>query len=467
MRTLWLGDYAVSNHSLSLVFGVDQLRFTTSYWYSDVDLLALQNRVGEPFFRKLVFHIAAFEANKLGSLVPDAFDLGSFADLYTVEFDQLWSTVFHRVWAQWRYENCLPHYSGPRMLVPRTPGHPVGPVAIPVGGEVETLAFCGGGKDSYLAMRLLEQADIPYASFGYSHSIYGRPETQHRLLDALLDTCRPRERHRQWVFDDFMDSPVLRLCSEYGIRSLTAAETPSSVFGVLPLALARGYRHLVVAHERSADHGNLVWSETGEEINHQWGKSIEAERLLTNYLASELWVDLRYFSLLKPLYDVGIFCLLGDHADGIPQTHSCNVQKPWCETCAKCAYIWLNYMAYLPREVVEPIFRSNLLDAPQNQIWFRQMLGLEAHSPFECVGQIEEARLAFELCRRRGVTGRAMDIFTQHVPSIDLHDAFARWSKVDIGHSTMPMDVASKVAPRLQRAELLAHQFSSRFVAPA
>jgi hypothetical protein len=120
--------------------------------------------------------------------------------------------------------------------------------------------------------------------------------------------------------------------------------------------------------------------------------------------------------LIKPLYDVGIFCLLGDHPDGIPQTHSCNVQKPWCETCAKCAYICLNYMAYLPREVVAPIFRSNLLDTPQNEIWFRQMLGLEAHSPFECVGQIEEARLAFELCRRQGVTGRAMDIFTQEVP---------------------------------------------------
>jgi hypothetical protein len=450
----------VSNHSLSFVFGVDHLRFSTSYWYSDVDLLDLQTQLGTPFFRKVIFHIAAFEANKLGSLVPETFQLGPFSDLYTPQFDQFWSTVFHRVWAQWRYENSLPYYAGPMIAAGGESGRSIEPLSLPAIGGTDTLAFCGGGKDSYLAMQLLDQAELPYASIGYSHSMYGPQKAQHRLLDAVLDVCRPQARHRQWVFDDFLDSPVLELCTEYGVNSLAAAETPSSVFGALPLALARGYRHLVVAHERSADHGNLTWSETGEEINHQWGKSIEAEALLSGYITSQFSPDLHYFSLLKPLYDVGIFCLLREYPAGIPLAHSCNVQKPWCERCAKCAYIWLNYMAYLPIEVVQPIFRSNLFDTPENQLWFRQMLGLEAHSPFECVGQVEEARLAFELCRRRGITGRAIDVYAREVPEVRLDEELIRWSRVDLEHSTMPPHFKHLIAPHLRRAEPVAQSLT-------
>ena len=44
---------------------------------------------------------------------------------------------------------------------------------------------------------------------------------------------------------------------------------------------------------------------------------------------------------------------------------------------------------------------QNLLELPENQLSFRQLLGLEAHTPFECVGGVPEARLAFELCCRK------------------------------------------------------------------
>jgi hypothetical protein len=449
-RVLWLGNYRVSPHQLSLEFGVDALRFTTSYWYGDVDLLAIERALGRSYFRKLVFHIAAFEANKLGSLAPDCFDLGPFADLYTDAFERLWRTIFRRVWAQWRYEHDRPFYDGPR-IVGQEQAQPA-PVTIARPGPVEALVFCGGGKDSLVAMRLLEQAAIPYASYAYAHSIYGRAEIQHRLIDGLLDVCHPRYRHRQWVFEDFLDSPVLDLNPEFGIRSLTAAETPSSVFSAIPVALAHGYRSLIVAHERSADEGNVIWSATGEDVNHQWGKSLDAERLLSAYVRAELVTDLSYFSVLKPLSDVVIFHLLGDHLDAVGRTHSCNIRKPWCEECAKCAYVWISCLAYLPPDVVEPLFCGHLLDNPANELWFRQMLGLEDHTPFECVGQADEARLAFELCRRRGVTGRAMDIFEREVPPVDVDEIIARRCHVDPTHSAMPREFAEKIMPLLLEA---------------
>jgi hypothetical protein len=88
------------------------------------------------------------------------------------------------------------------------------------------------------------------------------------------------------------------------------------------------------------------------------------------------------------------------------------VRKPWCRRCAKCAYVWINSKAWLPWDVVDSMFgRSDMLNEPANQEHFRRLLGLTAHTPFECVGGVDETRLAFALAHRRGLRGAAMDVF--------------------------------------------------------
>ncbi len=438
-RTLWLGEPHRSRHQLVVRCGLDDLCFSTTYWYADVDLLDLEARHGREVMEKMIFHITAFEANKLISLRPDRLDLGPFARFHSQAFADLWRTIAHHVWGQWRYEHDDPDYPGPELV-----GKPVGSSGSAVrrtGTEparTETLSFCGGGKDSLVALRLLEKADIPFDSLAYSSSIYGQAEYQHQLIDGLLDHTPVRERRRLWMFDDFLDSPVVRLHPELGSRYLLAAETPASVFAALPLALARGYRNLVVAHEHSADFGNLTWERTGEEVNHQWGKSLAAERLLADYIQSELVEDVDYFSLLKPIDDTLIFNLLADDEAAVRVTHSCNVRKPWCCRCPKCAYVWLGYMAFLPVDEVKPIFGQNLLDLDENQLTFRQMLGLEDHTPFECIGTVSEARLAFALCHRKGLRGRAMQTFLKEVPEIDLDEALAKHLRIHPQHRIPP-----------------------------
>ena len=376
-------SFSRSRHQLAFHFAADDLRFSTSLWYGDVDLLALEQRYGRPTMDRLYFHIAAFEVNKLISLAPDEIDLGPFASFYTDSFEALWRAVAVNVWAQWRYEHNRPHYRGPRFV-----HDPVGRAGDPIEvatGEVELLSFCGGGKDSLVVAGLLERADAPYASFAYASSAYGRAEPQHRLIDGLLDTRRPVRRHRMWGYEDFQDSPVVSLGGVDGIASLTAAETPASIFAALPVLLAHGYRHLVLGHEASANVGNLVWDATGEDVNHQWGKSLAAESLLNDYLRRELVANASYFSALQPIHDPLIFYLLNRDLDALPYTHSCNVHKPWCMRCPKCAYVWLGYLAYLPVAPPTP----NPLDIADNARWFRDMAGLSAHTPFECIGQIE------------------------------------------------------------------------------
>ena len=448
-RTMWIEEGTVGRNHIAMAFGVDDLRFSTMYWYEDVDFHVLAERYGAALLSSVVFHAVAFEANKLTSLRPDVVDFGPYRDMVSAPFWELWTTVWQNVWGQWRFENDLPDYHGPALAHDLAPA---ADLAVSIDGlHAAPLAFVGGGKDSLIAMSLLDEAGYDYDTYGYSHSVYGTAAFQHELLDRLTrHGVRAKQHRRHWVFDDFLDSPVVSLRSDLGVRTLTAAETPSSLFGAIPVVLTHGYGTLVLAHERSADHGNLTWEATGESINHQWGKSIEAERLLQSYVRAQLVGNLTYTSVLKPIYDPVIFAALRHRGLAVRDTHSCNVRKPWCEECSKCAYVWINYQAFVDDEVLAGMFRTNLADTPVNQLWFRQMLGLEEHTPFECVGQVPEAMLAFELASARGLHGDAVNTYRERCGPLSpqaVGDLFA----VAGDHHTMTPEMAARLVPVLER----------------
>lgn len=57
------------------------------------------------------------------------------------------------------------------------------------------------------------------------------------------------------------------------------------------------------------------------------------------------------------------------------------------------------------------MFRENLWDVPSLQHCWVELLGLGEHNAFECVGEVDETRLAFEKCRLDGGKGQAMELF--------------------------------------------------------
>lgn len=463
---LSLTSVSWSRHQLVMRFALGDLAFSTVYWYPDVDLLDLDRRYGRDFMERVHVHSALFEINKIASLRPDTLDLGPYSNHHTEALERLWSAVFHKVWAQWRYENDLPDARPPTFA-----SRPAATSAAPVvrdrdAGEV--LLFCGGGKDSLVSMKLLERGGVPFASFAYAASTYGAVAPQFELIDHLLDRGAPRRRHRQITLDDFFDSPVLSLYGEArGVRTITAAETPSSVFGVLPLLLDRGYRSAVVGHEASANTGNLVWEKTGEDVNHQWGKSLAAERMLDEYIRSELCRDTGVFSVLMPLHDVVIFSLLRRDEGALGATHSCNVKKPWCRRCPKCAYVWLGYRAHLSPEAVTALFPEDLLEVPENEGFFHDMMGLGAHTPFECIGQIEESRLALLLCRARGLLGPRGRALAERLPPLDVAAVLDRFLRVELEASRLPPDIAPAVAPQMRDAAAEARARVTALLAPS
>lgn len=457
--TLWLGRHSRSTHQLSVQFGLGDLRFSASYWYGDVDLCALERRYGVEYMEGVYFHITAFTANTLVSLRPDFFDPGPYARFCGRDFWTLWQRVFRGVWAQWRFQHDLPDYCGPDLVrvasAPGNGGDRPQPVRV-VPGRSEVLAFFGGGKDSVVSLRLLEGAGLACDTLVYSSSVYGSAARQHKLCDSLLDALGTdsNTRRRMWGYDDLTDSPIVEMTPQRGTLSLTAAETPASLFASLPLVLEHGYTSLCLGHERSADASNLVWQRTGEPINHQWGKSADCECLLANYIRSQLVENCDYFSTLKAVFDPLIFAMLAQDLESVPLTHSCNVSKPWCGQCAKCAYVWLGYSAYLPGEIVKRTFagHGNLFDVPGNLHFFRQLLGLTSHTPFECVGGIDETRLAFELCRRRGLRGTAMVMFEREMPTTDVAGLLEKYFAVDATSCSLPGAMREAVLDRLRVA---------------
>lgn len=437
-----------SRHQLALNYRVDEIAFSTVYWYDTVDFYALEARFGPAFMRKVYFHLLAFEANQGASLKADILDPGPYADLCTGRFAELWGTIFRHVWGVWRYENDLPDYGGPQIKTPRPAGvtPPAALLQAEAGGKL--LMLCGGGKDSLATAKLLEGAGVSYEAMVYSHSIYGKAQRQHDLIDAMLAQTRAGRVHRGWVFDTALDSPAARLHPEYGVKRMLSAETVSSYWTALPIALQHGFERVALGISRSTDEHNFTWERTGEEINYLWGMSTQAEMLLHDYIGDEIAANLSYFHLLRPVYDLVVFGLLTRDQAAVTSTHSCAQQKPWCCRCPKCVYVWMHIVAYLDEWVAAQMFRENLFDLPENRGFIRKMLGVEGYKPWDCMGTVSETQVAYLLCRAKGVSGQAVaDIAPSDLP-VDIGAFLAKYASVSPAAGAIPAELYERLRPQ-------------------
>ena len=459
-RTLRLNDIQWTAKQIQISWGVDDLSFETAIRYDTVDFGELQKLYSRDLVEWLVFHVAMFEINKGVSFGPNVLHVADRWQRYlTEDLCQLWRTVTRRVWAQWRYEHDLPRYEGPTVAPTATESSKFS-LRLPV-QPADSLWFCGGGKDSLLAAHVLDKVGVAYDALAYSRSIYGPVDHQLDLIEKVVDSSDAQARHHMYISDTATDLPLQSVSPEYEVRSVNAGETPASLFASLPIALAHGHRNLILGHERSANVGNLVWDATGEDVNHQWGKSLEAERLLGDYIQEHLTTDISYFSILQPVHDALIFSSLRELSSSVPRAHSCNITKPWCKRCPKCAYVWICYKAWLPWDPTDQAFGgSNLLDDPFNEVWYRQMLGLEEHTPFECIGQIDEARLAFAMANARGLSGGFMKLIEDIYP-IDSLDILSRYLKVEPRDHRIPEFLARSVIEYFQIRASEAYRFAT------
>lgn len=424
INTIKIENFTIHEHHLDISYHADNFQFSTKIFYHDVSLSKLIENYSQSLINRIAAHIALFEGMKLCSLFPKYYDISRIAKYLEKPVLELFVKIYQGVFGQHWYENNVTDYQQPEIIYSGELS--ISNPARILGNNQTILAGCGGGKDSIVAMKLLQEADIPFASMQYSHTIYGKADLQHNLITEVLENVTPIEQHKISIYDDFIEFPFFDLYFPEN-SGIIAPETPVSIFESLILMLDKGYHYLCLAHEKSANTGNLFWTEIGKEVNHQWGKSLEAEKMLDQFIQDNLLSNFKYFSILQSIYDFRIFNNLSKYPEVLPKIHSCNIQKPWCKKCPKCVYVWLGFMAFFNPNIVNEVFQINLFDNDDLTPTFRKMLGLSTHTPFECIGEIDESRLMMKKCLEKGLSGQALDIFTQEI----LADTSIDWQKIE------------------------------------
>ena len=258
-----------------------------------------------------------------------------------------------------------------------------------------SLLGIGGGKDSIVAAELLKEDGRSFTGFIV--------ETQRK--DEIARNVAKLAAPKTLVLKRELDRKIF-------------AEHPGSFNGHIPIsaifaflgtatAALYGYKEIIVANEHSSNFGNLRYK--GEEINHQWSKSVEFEELAQSYIQRFVSPDLLYVSLLRQFYELRIAALFSTRKKYFKYFSSCNrnfkVNKErqeclWCGECPKCAFTFLLLSAFLPKKDVVSIFDKNLLADEALLPLFADVLGFGKVKPFDCVGTFDEAQAALCLAAR-------------------------------------------------------------------
>src|SRR5262249_36033624 len=151
--------------------------------------------------------------------------------------------------------------------------------------------------------------------------------------------------------------------------------------------LVYDYARVVVANERSSDEGNVVYRDT--VINHQYSKSSRFETLFDDYLQEYLLREARYFSFVRPLYELQIARAFSRFPEMFETFKSCNRnqrENSWCGRCPKCLSVFITMYPFVSSADLMRIFKADLYSMEESIPIIRELAGLESTKPFECVG---------------------------------------------------------------------------------
>jgi hypothetical protein len=127
---------------------------------------------------------------------------------------------------------------------------------------------------------------------------------------------------------------------------------------------------------------------------------LEFEEDFSQYLSNNISPSIAYFSLLRPLSEIEIARRFSKSRDYFLVFRSCNAvfrqsaaarENGWCGNCPKCRFVFLALAPFIEKTELIGIFGRNLLDDETQRAGFAELCGLQAHKPFECVGEVAES----------------------------------------------------------------------------
>jgi len=249
----------------------------------------------------------------------------------------------------------------------------------------EALVAFGGGKDSYVAERIIEETGVSWAASSsvmsdkVANTIQGTSVTPVHFMRRTLDP-KIREVNNQGAFNGHV--PIT------AINSLMLV-----IFGRLT-----GAKYAIFANERSADEPTMELG--GVTANHQYSKSSFFEEKLRAAIHAADPGAPDYFSILRPFSEIWIARAFAGTTLPKAKFTSCNRNfqitgddsPRWCGECAKCAFTSLMLAPHMPRHEAEAIFPALFPDKADLLPVYRELLGLTDTKPWDCVGTIDECR---------------------------------------------------------------------------
>lgn len=270
--------------------------------------------------------------------------------------------------------------------------------AIQLADEVDgSLVAVGGGKDSLTTAELLKSVNEPFTTWS---------TWSPQLIEPMMQR---------------IGAPSVNVRRTLPKELLALANDPEAHAGHVPFSaiysfisvvvcIVTGRQNAIFSNEASAEEPNLVYQ--GLPINHQYSKSLEYEKDFQEYLRTFISPDINYFSFLRPLTELRIAEVFGTRYlnDYIGLFSSCNTNwrqngvtgLGWCGKCPKCAFVFLILAPFVPKPTLMELFGHDLLGDDKLTSMYNEIFGLQGYKPFECIGEVAEARYAARLAYESG-----------------------------------------------------------------
>ncbi|MBQ3695626.1 MAG: endonuclease domain-containing protein [Alphaproteobacteria bacterium] len=299
----------------------------------------------------------------------------------------------------------------------------------------KALVPVGGGKDSCVVMELLKELNIPATGVACGGS-------------KSQSACAEKSGLPYLTFERTIDPKLIELNNAGKVYNGHIPITGVLAFLLWALALLRGEKYVVMACEKSANSGNMKQGDL--TINHQWSKSFEFEKMFYD-LTQNITPDFRYFSILRPISEAHIARLFAQKCSAYFNVFtSCNKAfkldlnkrlDRWCGACDKCRFVFLILAPFMNKETLIRAVGTNPLNDENQMEGYRELLGLSGHKPFECVGEVDECRWAFnrlkqDVCWQEDAVVKALevppaaapfDVSDEHLIPEELQDVMARF----------------------------------------
>ncbi len=308
----------------------------------------------------------------------------------------------------------------------------------------------GGGKDSIVAGELLKKIKLPTTGFVLATGTnQGQAYAVAKTMEYNLFTVERR-----------IDAQLLELNKQDDTYN---GHIPISVIFALTgclLATIDGAQHVIVANESSASIPHVTYE--GSEVNHQWSKSLEFEKLFQAYLKKNISKELFYSSVIRPISSVAVAKIFSKYPQYFEVFTSDNAvfkidavpsaDKRWNKNSTKSLSSFMLLAPWLEDNELYRIFGHNYLQDNDLTYNFLNLLGYGDKTILDCVGTPDELRLCISLLAR---DNRFMDTALMklaqknHILLSDTNESLQFALRIS-GNFALPFDIKQDILDALK-----------------